>query len=301
VHIVKADPVLAKAEGEKAINDDIGLMTDPGDDAAIAPTNGKNDLYMITHDWDDNRLNASLLSYLVGFNDPRLTAYANPATDPGFSGEYIGIRIGAVINSKDAYKTYASLNTEKTFLDSSPQPVMCAAESWFLKAEAALRKWEGAGDAQTNYETGIQMSMMQWGAETGNYLLDDTRTQMDYVDPKNPLNNTPAVSTITVKWNDDLSNEEKLEKIITQKWLAMFPEGQEAWTEFRRTGYPRLFTVVNNKSGGEIDSDVQIRRLRFPQTEYNTNKTEVIRALELLGGADNGGTRVWWDVEGGNF
>lgn len=301
MHIVNADPELARAEGEKALNDNIGLMSDTDDDASIKPTNGKNDLYMITHDWDDNRLNASLLTYLVGFNDPRLSTYASPATDTDFPGQYIGIRIGATITSKDTYKTYASLNTEKTFLDSSPQPVMCAAESWFLKAEASLRGWQGAGDAKTNYETGIRTSMKQWGIEIGNYLSDDTHTQADYVDPKNPANNSPAISTVTIKWDEQLGREEKLEKIITQKWLAIFPEGQEAWTEYRRTGYPRLFTVVNNKSGGEIDTHIQIRRLRYPQNEYSTNAAEVTRALESLGGPDNGGTKLWWDVDGGNF
>jgi hypothetical protein len=88
-----------------------------------------------------------------------------------------------------------------------------------------------------------------------------------------------------------------MERIITQKWIAMFPEGQEAWTEYRRTGYPKLFPVVNNNSGGTISTDVQIRRLPFPQNEYNTNATEVNKAIQLLGGADNGGTRLWWDKQ----
>lgn len=301
MHIVKADPELARIQGEKALHDEIGLMTSPADDARVSPTNGKSDLFMITHDWDDNRLNASVLSYLTGFNDPRLPVYASPATDSLFPGEYIGIRIGSKIFSKDTYKTYASLNTEKTFLAFTPQPAMCAAESWFLKAEASLRGWDGAGDAKTNYETGIAVSMQQWGVSIGDYLQDDVSTQSDYVDPKNPVNNSPAVSTVTIRWDDDLTNEQKLEKIITQKWLAMFPEGQEGWTEFRRTGYPKLFTVVNNKSGGQIDTEVQIRRLSYPQSEYNTNQRELSRAVESLGGPDNGGTRLWWDVEGENF
>ena len=42
------------------------------------------------------------------------------------------------------------------------------------------------------------------------------------------------------------SNKVKLQKIITQKWIAGFPEGQEAWSEYRRTGYPKLFRITNN-------------------------------------------------------
>lgn len=301
MHIVKPAPDLARAQGEKALNDAVGLMIDPDDDASINATNTKSDLFMMTHDWDDNRINACILSYLIGYHDPRLAVYANPATDSLFLGQYVGIRIGSPISSKDTYKTYASLNTTKTFLDFTPQPTMCAAESWFLKAEASLREWQGAGDAKTNYENGVQVSMKQWGVEMGDYLQDDVSTQAAYVDPKNSSNNSPAISSTTIKWDDNLSKEEKLEKIITQKWIAMFPEGQEAWTTFRRTGYPRLFTVVINKSGGKIDTDVQIRRLSYPQNEYSTNRQGIESGLQHLGGPDDGGTRVWWDIEGGNF
>ena len=81
----------------------------------------------------------------------------------------------------------------------------------------------------------------------------------------------------------------------------MFPEGQEAWTEYRRTGYPKLFPVVTNNSNGTIDSQIQIRRLAYPQTEYTANGAAVKAAIQLLGGPDNGGTRVWWDVAKPNF
>ena len=41
------------------------------------------------------------------------------------------------------------------------------------------------------------------------------------------------------------------DRIITQKWIAMFPEGCEAWAEQRRTGYPRLFPVrFNHRKDG---------------------------------------------------
>ncbi len=122
-----------------------------------------------------------------------------------------------------------------------------------------------------------------------------------YTDPKNKLNNAPSPTSITVKWDNGASNEQKLERIITQKWLAIFPEGQEAWSEFRRTGYPKLFPVVQNNSGGTIDTDIQIRRLPYPISESNTNSTELNKGIQLLGGADNGGTRLWWDKAAGNF
>jgi hypothetical protein len=307
MHIVKADAATAKREGEKALRQAYGLMAVPADDAARAVTNGTSDLYMISHDWDDNRINASIISYLVGFNDPRLSIYALPATKTGMAGEYIGIRIGTAIPAKDDYKTYSSINTTNTFTQTKPQQLMCAAESWFLKAEAALRGWQGAGDAKTNYETGVRVSMQQWGVVDGAvvdaYLADDASTQAGYDDKgaKTDVNDSAPISTITIAWDETSSNEVKLERVVTQKWIAMFPEGMEGWTEFRRTGYPKLFPVVNNLSNGTIDTNIQVRRLAYPAAEYSTNGPSVKDAVSRLGGEDNGGTRLWWDVNKGNF
>ena len=80
----------------------------------------------------------------------------------------------------------------------------------------------------------------------------------------------------------------------------MFPcGGDEAWTEYRRTGYPRLFPVVVNNSGGTISTALQIRRIAYPSSEYTNNATAVATAVSLLGGPDNGGTPVWWDTNKG--
>jgi len=75
----------------------------------------------------------------------------------------------------------------------------------------------------------------------------------------------------------------------------MFPNGQEAWSEFRRTGYPKVIPVVNNLSNGAIDTEVQVRRMTFPRSEYANNAAAVAAAASLLGGSDNGGTKLWWD------
>jgi hypothetical protein len=180
---------------------------------------------------------------------------------------------------------------------------MSSAEVWFLKAEAALRGWSGAGDVATDYETGITTSFQQWGVSSGTYLNDAVSTETNYVDPRSSTNSAAALSTITIKWDPTATQEVMLERIITQKWIAIFPDGQEAWADYRRTGYPRLFPVVVNNSGGVISTTTQIRRLDYPQSEYTTNAAAVNSAVStLLGGPDVGGTRLWWDVANkGNF
>jgi len=305
MRIVKADAATAQQQAEKAMADPGGLLTVPTDDAAIAQTGGReNDLHQICGDWQNTNLNASLQTFLVGYNDPRLAIYATPATaNAGYNlaGQYVGLRLGLTESANGNYKLYAALNTTTTFAFATPQLIMTAAEVWFLKAEAALRGWAGAGTAQTDYEQGITTSMSQWGANIGNYLSDATSTEAAYTDPANSANNSPAISTITIKWDPTATQEQQLERIITQKWLAIFPDGQEAWSDWRRTGYPQLFTTANNLSGGVVNSQTGARRLPYPSSEQTTNTAAYHNAVSLLGGADNAGTRLWWDVNKANF
>jgi hypothetical protein len=310
MHIVKADPQDAQTQANAALTAAGGLMTTPADDANISGQN-PNPLFQEVG-WGDNRANAALVTYLVGYNDPRLPVYYTPATGSGITGQYVGLRIGANV-TKTVYAPYSSLNTAQTFTQNAPYQYMSAAEVWFLRAEAALRKWSGES-VQTDYETGIRTSMQQWGVTLpSTYLTDNKSTETGYtdlngayVDPndvtKGRVNDSPPLSSITIAWDPNATNEQMLERIITQKWISIFPEGQEAWTEFRRTGYPKLFPVVVNLSpNGIINTQIQIRRIPYPLSEYTNNAVDVAAGVKLLGGADNGGTRLWWDVDKPNF
>ncbi|CAM1373891.1 RagB/SusD family nutrient uptake outer membrane protein [Tenacibaculum xiamenense] len=312
VRISKVDPAKAKQEGEKALAESNGLMESNADGFFV---NGSlpHPLSVIDNSWGDIRMNASMESILVGYNDPRADKFfqeVNPgdqSTTPVSPGNLKGVRAGLPllpgyadeIAQKADYITFGVINDE---VHTSQVQLMTAAEVAFLKAEAALRGWAGAGDAKANYEQGVDLSFQQHQAgSSSSYLMDNTSIPIDYVDPVNAANNIAAVSTITIAWDEAATNEEKLEKIITQKWIAMFPEGQEAWSEYRRTGYPKIFPVVSNQSGGSIDTNIQIRRIPFVDSEYSTNAANVQTAVTLLGGADNGGTRLWWDTGNGNF
>ena len=63
----------------------------------------------------------------------------------------------------------------------------------------------------------------------------------------------------------------------------------------RFRGYPKVIPIVNNLSGGKVDTNVQVRRMTFPRSEYSNNAAGVAAATALLGGADTGGTKLWWD------
>lgn len=81
----------------------------------------------------------------------------------------------------------------------------------------------------------------------------------------------------------------------------LYPEGCEAWAEQRRTGYPRLIKVAVNNSGNTISTDDMIRRVFFNQDYKTDNKALYDALVSKLGGADNGGTRLWWDTGRNNF
>jgi hypothetical protein len=311
VRIAMVDPAKARAEAEKALANTNGLIATNGE-SFIVHGDKAHPLQTIANAWDDTRMNANMESILSGFNDPRIGKYfsfteeGDNATVPVVAGEYKGVRGGLPLLSnyadelaqKAAYVNFGVIN--KDIMTSDVQ-LMTASEVYFLKAEAALRGWTGAGDAQVNYETGISISFDQRGASgVAAYIADNTSTPADYVDPVNASNSISAMSNVTIAWDNAASDELKLEKIITQKWIAVFPDGQEAWSEFRRTGYPKIFPVVSNQSSGTIDTNIQIRRIPFAVSEYDTNSDGVAGAITKLGGADNGGTRLWWDT-GANF
>jgi len=300
MRISKADPVKAKAEGEAALSNPGGLLANNDDNAYVdiepnyQPLSSKSGITS----WGDINIGAPLACYLNGYNDPRVGKYMNPASDAAVAGQYIGIRNGIDIDANGRYVGYSQL----VDLPNRMQ-LMVAAEAWFLKAEAALNGWAGAGDVQTNYETGITTSFDMYGltAQAAGYIANNTNTEQQYIDPKaitpgqnDVLTGSPYLSTITIAWNNGDTPERKLERIITQKWLAIFPDGQEAWSEFRRTKYPKLFPVVLNKSGGTISTSAFIQRINFPTTEIGKNPNGVTAAVGLLGGPDTGGTPLWW-------
>ncbi|MVZ64730.1 SusD/RagB family nutrient-binding outer membrane lipoprotein [Sphingobacterium sp. DK4209] len=299
LRIAYKDAALAKTEGEKALNPSSGGLMETNADNCFIALSTDHPLNIIATTWSDTRMSAEMESFLLGYEDPRLAKLFAPATDAAVKGKFKGIRAGIDIDAKSRYDNYS-----KPLPMQNKMQLMIAAEAWFLKAEAALRGWSNAGNAKANYESGIESSFGMFGLQAGSYKTNATKKAIPYLDPKSTkagandvLANSPYLSTVTIAWNEADSKDRKLERIITQKWIAMFPDGDEAWAEYRRSGYPILFPVVVNYSGGTIPTNPGIRRMPYPEREYNSNSQAVNEAVKMLGGPDNGGTRLWWDVE----
>ncbi|WP_413998259.1 RagB/SusD family nutrient uptake outer membrane protein [Flavobacterium sp. W1B] len=294
MRIVKVAPALAKAEAEKAVSHSIGVFMTDADAMRIKSPKDLNVIDAMSHGWGSLFMGADMESILGGYGDPRMAKYWN--TSGIIPGEIKGIRAG-IVYPKGAYSKFSQTGPRTK---TGEMTWMSTAEVYFLRAEGALRGWNMGGTAQDLYESGIKASFVQNGvAGADAYIADNTKLPKNYVDPINAANNSPAVSKITVAWG--AVKEVNLEKIITQKWIATYPDGQEAWSEFRRTGYPKLFRITNNNSNGVITTEFGVRRLGFSESEIENNKAGITSGLKALGGPDNGATRLWWDTTGPNF
>lgn len=288
----KTSQVLA----EEAVRD--GVITDNAENALLQSGNGISVFHPLKICWSnyaDVRMGANMQSIMKGYNDPRLPKFFQESEygegDDKFHGAFLGVNVTDKEN-------YLKLSSPNIFAE-SPVQWMCAAEIYFLRAEGKLHGWNMGGEVEELYNAGITKSFEQWGAVLGDYLSrGEAYKPIGVVPPSGTLGGALlGASSITIAWNESDSEEKKLERIITQKWIAMFPEGQEAWSEYRRTGYPKLFPLYGkNASSGQVDSKVGPRRIPFPSTEYDTNTTEVNKAVnDFLGGTDYGNVKLWWD------
>lgn len=302
LRISKVNPTLARKYAEEAVA--AGVMTELADDAYLAKSASnavENNGISIVAYWNEIRMSASMESILKGYNDPRMQIYFQPASA---TGQYDGVRNGLYqsektiqINSK-AYNsnlgtrwvTGSDLTTWAANYG-TPRDIMHCAEAYFLRAEGAINGWNMGGEAKDLYETGIKMSMNQWGitdAAAISAYISNTATP---IAPQDGMNSAP-VNDYPVRWSTNTTMNRK--QVAQQKWLALFPDGMEGWAEIRRTTYPELYPVVHSDNA-DLPAGTRIKRLPFMDSEKQTNSAEVAKAVSLLKGADNAATPVWWD------
>lgn len=211
----------------------------------------------------------TMVETLNKLNDPRAKSFIQPSS----IGDYFGL----FLNVSSAEK---AVDLGRPNISNSPLgdiiwrsdfkfTLMNAAETYFLRAEAAL-KGITSEDAQSLYSQGIELSLDNFGVgatDKLNYLAS-------------------SAATLTG------ANEEKLEMIIVQKWLGNYAQFEEGFAEFRRTGYPRIWTgTAPSSTNGEIP-----RRLQYPLSEYNSNGVKIAEAVGRLSTGDSYTSKIWWDA-----
>jgi len=303
LRISAVDPARAKQEAEAAVAS--GVFESNGDNANLAKSlkgNDSNGLSQVAA-WNEFAMSSTIASYLKGYQDPRMEQYFQPdVTNGKFNSLRNGLPPSSLNNPRNTSAQNANVGPSwvtwnadaKSWIPNleREQPVMNAAEAFFLRAEGALNGWNMGGDAQEFYEQGIRVSLQQWGAgdqEITAYLLSNAVP----VAPGD-ANNSPAVANTPIKWSGQ--EDEERAQIGTQKWLAVFPDGMEAWAEFRRTGYPTLYPLIQSDNT-DLPVGTFIKRMPYPLTEETSNAVELEKGRALLGGPDNAATRLWWDVD----
>jgi hypothetical protein len=285
MRIVYANPTLAKQKAEEAVNHPIGVILTNNDNAGLKYVNGHPINNMVVG-WEGQAIAcADLVSYMKGYNDPRIDDYFNK-----YNNDFVGVRVGI-----DFTNDIKDCSTPK-FENDDRVLWLNAAEVSFLRAEGVLRGWNmGGGTVEDFYNEGVALSFNEHSVGgVDAYLADNTSRPANCSYP-GYLN--PAISTITIKWDNSATEEVKLERLITQKWIALYPLGSEAWSDYRRTGYPRFFPIVVNKgtAGNDGSLTTVAKRIPFAPNEKINNAANYAGAVSLLGGVDAYSTKVWWD------
>lgn len=302
LRISKVQPDWAKQEAEAAVT--AGVMTEITHTAKLKRSlNGGdgNGLARVAS-YNEFSMSSTMLSYLKGYDDPRMKLYYQPAVQTGVfrsvrngsSATAINNPLNQAAQTSNAGTYWATWNgTAWLPMLEASQTVMNAAEAYFLRAEGAVNGWNMGGAAQALYEKGIETSMRQWGITDAAVISGYTQSAAVPVAPGD-VAGSPAVANIPVKFGAAINIQRQ--QIGTQKWLAIYPDGMEGWAEYRRSGFPVMYPVAQSDNA-DLPLGTFIKRLPYPSAEAASNAAELEKGRKLLGGPDNAATRLWWDVE----
>lgn len=223
---------------------------------SVLPSNNEWHQVLIQESRTDWNLSSTLADKMNSLNDTRITVYGTPV-----GGKYVGHPNGLPDAIATTYlATSSNVGTAFTRID-APSVLMTASEVNLILAEAALDGDITTGTAKGYFEAGITASFDQYGLTV------------------------PATYFATV-------GEVTRPKVLEQKWIALYGVGIEAWTEYRRTGFPEM-PPKDPRAVFENDG-VLPTRLPYPGSEYSLNKASLDKGIALNGGADNMKTKLWW-------
>ena len=202
---------------------------------------------------------------LNDFSDPRLPRWNTLARNSGGTTT-IGFRgIPSAYSGPESQFAYLPSNANIALVAATVTApmqgvIMTYAEVELIKAELA-QKGRITGSAQTFYQNGVKASIEQWGA----------------VMPANYFTNSQAAYNGT------------LERIMLQKYYALYFNDYQQWFEHRRTGLPVL-----PKGAGLMNNGNMPVRFKYPVTVVTNNNANYKKALASMGG-DDINTKVWWE------
>ncbi|MFO7847253.1 MAG: SusD/RagB family nutrient-binding outer membrane lipoprotein [Balneolaceae bacterium] len=275
LRLSEVDETLAEAEFSDAI--DSGIIEENIMYPFLADADNENPWYTRFRTRTDYAIHETIADYMKDLEDQRLTRYALPAPDEDQEDgvvtldEIVGMpfleNAGDLSNSAISFPGSAiGAGGPGVGQQDASLPIITTAELHFAMAEAVERGWI-EGDADELYYSGIEDSWQQWGVFNADDL-DDYTAQAE-------------VAYNAAEWD---------EKIGNQKWLALFPNGYQAWAEWRRLGFPELDP---NPHAPGSSPDIPLR-VTYPTTEANINGANYQAAIDEQG-EDSPYTPLWWD------
>jgi len=236
----------------------------------------------------DIYVDSTFIKRLQDRKDPRLFIYAQRtgnAKDQGlavddFSAYEGGNPVGQYSNNIDkASAGNISLVSARYYTDPTNEPhvVLGYSEVQLILAEAKLRGWLNATDAETNYKNAIRADF--------SFYKKNAEKYSSYVDAQAA---DTYLQNSLVKFASSDTQKDKIRKVMMQKYLRSFEQG--GWTvyyEELRTGYP---TFLQPQTGPPPT------RWIYPQSEYQNNNKNVTDAITRQFGAGNDKIRAvpWW-------
>lgn len=269
LRVSDADPVLAKTNFESAVasgklvstNADNVVFTFGSDDNSDNPWEDRFESR------EDYIMSETLMEALRSELDPRLFKFSQPSrtgsATPAFPGntdeEYVGGPNGKVNGNVPDYSFITgTVIDDQTY----PIPILTLAQVKFSLAEVSLRfpSWNfGGGTTASLFKEGIEASMEQWG-----------------VDSADITSYTAAHTTSTMT------------EIAYEKWVALFLNGSEAWSEWRRLDAPALTPSI-------YATDQRIPVRHGYDSSIQDNNAENYAAAVAAQGPDTNHTKLWWD------
>ncbi len=222
------------------------------------------------------RYSDEFVDRIIDNNDPRETILMETYTSDGIIDETVGPgnHRGRPNGLQDNPFEFAQPRRDVMVAYSSPVLIMTFAEVEFLRAEAIVRGWD-TGDPQAAYESGIRAACQHLALYPNTSGVEDADIDAFLAEPGIAFNATSA-----------------LEQINTQKWIALIFDGFEAYSNYRRTGFPEL---TPGEVQGESDGSIP-KRMRYPTSESLTNTANYNEAVSRMPGGDVISEPVWWDV-----
>ena len=296
LRLVKVDQAKAEAQAVAAINAPGGVMTSNEDIARIKHQNGPssgpaglntNAISEAMNDGGDREYVAqAMVEWMKDNDDPRLAVYAqNDKPFLGFPSGYTSTSVTEHPGYTGDLGDYSRINAMLIDLD-DPTFFQTYAEVEFMLAELAVRGWTSDSPAN-HYQAGVRAAMGYLSRYDANGGADIAAGDMDAYLANNPFK--AAGST-----------EEQLEQINTQYWAAVFLNGIEAWSNWRRSGYPDLEPAKvdsDEPPAGNQTNGVIPRRLIYPEGTEGILNAENYNEVISRQGENNMVTRVWWDQE----